>query len=158
MVDIGDAFYPEVDKFLRRVVPEGRYTARITGMETSEDVVFGKYIADVFKPEYEIEKEEHPEYGSCVVKDNGIFRYKKVDNYIYEHKKNWGFAQFISIMGLRKKEDQGGQLPYLFLNNIKNATVLIDVTVKQFYNDLDSDVRYPVARTLQLIKSSPVPF
>ena len=61
MVDIGDAFYPEDDKFLRRVVPEGRYTTRITGMETSEDVVFGKYIADVFKPEYEIEKEEHTE-------------------------------------------------------------------------------------------------
>ena len=31
-------------------------------------------------------------------------------------------------------------------------------TMKTFYNDLDSEVRYPVARTIQLIQSAGVPF
>ena len=127
-------------------------------MDISENVKFGRYVADVFKPEYEVDGKEHPEYESCAIKDNGVFRYKKVDDYLYEHRKNWGFAKFLSIMQLRKDEGKGGQLPFLHLSDIKNAIVLIDVSMKTFYNDLDSEVRYPVGRTIQLIKSAGVPF
>lgn len=158
MVDIGDAYYPSDDGQFTRSVPSGRYTARIIGMDISENVKFGRYVADVFKPEYEVDGKEHPEYESCIIKDNGVFRYKKVDDYLYEHRKNWGFAKFLSIMQLRKDEGKGGQLPFLHLPDIKNAIVLIDVNMKTFYNDLDSEVRYPVARTIQLIKSAGVPF
>ena len=158
MVDIGDAYYPSDDGQFTRSVPSGRYTARIIGMDISENVKFGRYVADVFKPEYEVDGKEHPEYESCAIKDNGVFRYKKVDDYLYEHRKNWGFAKFLSIMQLRKDEGKGGQLPFLHLSDIKNAIVLIDVSMKTFYNDLDSEVRYPVGRTIQLIKSAGVPF
>ena len=158
MVDIGDAYYPSDDSQFTRSVPTGRYTARIIGMDISENVKFGRYVADVFKPEYEVDGKEHPEYESCAIKDNGVFRYKKVDDHLYEHRKNWGFAKFLSIMQLRKDEGKGGQLPFLHLSDIKNAIVLIDVSMKTFYNDLDSEVRYPVGRTIQLIKSAGVPF
>ena len=158
MVDIGDAYYPSDDGQFTRSVPSGRYAARIIGMDISENVKFGRYVADVFKPEYEVDGKEHPEYESCAIKDNGVFRYKKVDDYLYEHRKNWGFAKFLSIMQLRKDEGKGGQLPFLHLSDIKNAIVLIDVSMKTFYNDLDSEVRYPVGRTIQLIKSAGVPF
>ena len=158
MVEIGDAYYPADDNQFRRSVPSGRYTARIVGMDISDNVRFGRYVADVFKPEYEVDGKEHPEYESCVVKDNGVFRYKKVDDFLYEHRKNWGFAKFLSIMQLRKDDGQGGQLPYLHLPDIKDARVLIDVSMKTFMNDLDSEIRYPIARTIQLIDPPPVPF
>ena len=158
MVDIGDAYYPAEDSQFAKSVPSGRYTARIVGMDISENVKFGKYVADVFKPEYEVDEKEHPEYESCIVKDNGVFRYKKVDGYLYEHKKNWGFAKFLSVMQLRKDEGKGGQLPYLYLTDIKNAVILMDVRMKSFTNDLESEIRYPVARAIQLIQKSPVPF
>ena len=157
-MDIGDAYYPADDSQFTRSVPTGRYTASIIGMETSENLRFGRYVADVFKPEYEVDRNEHPEYESCTVRDNGVFRYKKVDGQLYEHRKNWGFAKFLSIMQLRKDKGQGGQLPFLYLADINGSKVLIDVTMKTFYNDLDSEVRYPVARTIQLIKSAGVPF
>tara|TARA_R110002020_G_scaffold28130_4_gene89904 strand:+ start:4813 stop:5289 length:477 start_codon:yes stop_codon:yes gene_type:complete len=158
MVDIGDAFYPADDSQFTRSVPTGRYTAKVVGMEISENVKFGRYVADVFKPEYEVDGKEHPEYEACVVKDDGVFRYKKVGDCQYEHRKNWGFAKFISIMQLRKDEGKGGQLPYLHLVDIKGAKVLIDVTMKTFMNDLDSEIRYPVARAIQLIETASVPF
>ena len=158
MVDIGDAFYPSYDSQFTRSVPTGRYTAKVVGMEISENVKFGRYVADVFKPEYEVDGKEHPEYEACVVKDDGVFRYKKVDDCQYEHRKNWGFAKFISIMQLRKDEGKGGQLPYLHLGDIKGAKVLIDVSMKTFMNDLDSEIRYPVARAIQLIETASVPF
>ena len=118
MVDIGDAYYPSDDGQFTRSVPSGRYTARIIGMDISENVKFGRYVADVFKPEYEVDGKEHPEYESCAIKDNGVFRYKKVDDHLYEHRKNWGFAKFLSIMQLRKDEGKGGQLPFLHLSTV----------------------------------------
>ena len=50
-MDIGDAYYPADDSQFTRSVPTGRYTASIIGMETSENLRFGRYVADVFKPE-----------------------------------------------------------------------------------------------------------
>ena len=158
MVDFGDAFSPADSNQFTRSVPSGRYKAKIIGMSTSENVRFGRYVADVFKPEYEIDRIEHPEYDTCIVKDNGVFRYKKIDDCLYEHGKNWGFAKFLSIMQLRKDEGQGGQLPYLHLLDIKDAIVLIDVSIKSFISDIESEVRYPIARTIQLLKQPSVPF
>jgi len=158
MVDFGDAFYPSNDSQFSKSVSAGRYIATITGMNTSENVRFGRYVADVFKPEYEIDGKEHPEYEACVVKDNGVFRYKKINDCLYEHRKNWGFAKFLSVMQLRKDKGEGGQLPYLYLNDVKGATVLIDVFMKKFVNDFESAVYYPVGRVIQLIKKAEVPF
>ena len=61
-------------------------------------------------------------------------------------------------MGLRKKDGEGGQLPFLYLNDIKGAVVLIDVTIKRFMNDLDSEIAYSVCRTIQLQNKPEVPF
>tara|TARA_R100001082_G_scaffold102811_1_gene73145 strand:- start:99 stop:575 length:477 start_codon:yes stop_codon:yes gene_type:complete len=158
MVDFGDAYYPFDDNEFTRTVPAGRYVARVVGMNISENVKFGRYVADVFKPSYEIDAKEHPEYATCVVKDNGIFRYKKVDECLYEHKKNWGFAKFLSIMRLWNGGGKGGQLPYLYLADIDKAKVLIDVFMKKFVSDIDDEVIYPVARTIQLVEGAPVPF
>ena len=158
MVDIGDAYYPSDDNQFTKNVPSGRYTARIIGMDTSNDMNFGRYVADVFKPEYKIDRKEHPEYEACVVKDNGVFRYKKVGDCLYEHRKNWGFAKFLSIMQLRSGEGKGNQLPYLRLADIYKAKVIIDVSMKSFFNDLDSEVFYPVARLIQFINKPGAPF
>ena len=54
-MEIGDAFYPDDPFDFGKSVPVGRYTAHIIGMELSENVKFGRYVADVFKPEYEID-------------------------------------------------------------------------------------------------------
>ena len=53
---------------------------------------------------------------------------------------------------------KGKQLPFLHLSDIKDATVLIDVFKKKFVNDLDSEIHYPVARTIQFVKEAPIPF
>ena len=158
MVDIGDAYYPNFEDNTKKIVPAGRYTAMITDLSISENVIFGDYIADVFKPEYIIDKKEHPPYNGYLVTDNGIFRYKKINNCLYEHGKNWGYAKFLSIMGLRKEDRKGGQLPFLYLNDIKNSTVLIDVFIKKFTNELDSEISYSVARVIQLQNKAPIPF
>ena len=157
-MDLGDAFYPGDPLDFSKSVPAGRYTASIVSMDISKNVKFGRYVADIFKPEYEIDKDEHPDYADSIVRDNGIFRYKKTEDSLYEHKKNWGFAKFLSVMGLRKKDREGGQLPFLYLNDIKGAVVLIDVFMKRFINDLDSEIAYPVCRTIQLQKPAEVPF
>ena len=158
MPDIGDAYYPAGFDLIKKGVPEGRYTASVVSLDIIEDMKFGNYIADIFKPEYMVDIEEHPKVEGETVKDNGIFRYKKVDGHLYEHKKNWGFAKFLSVMQLRKDEGKGGQLPYLYLADIKNAVILMDVRMKSFTNDLESEISYPVARAIQLIQKSPVPF
>jgi len=158
MSSIGDAYYPSDLEGDRKTLPAGRYTASIVGLDLSKNVKFGNYIADVFKPEYLIDRKEHPEYEDYIVRDNGIFRYKEVEGMIYNHKKNWGFAKFISTMKLRKQDREGKQLPFLYLEDIKDSVVLIDVFMKEFMNDLDSEIRYSVARTIQLIKEPSVPF
>jgi len=158
MVDFGDAYYPFDDNEFARTVPAGRYVARVVGMKISENVKFGRYVADVFKPDYEINAKEHPEYATCIVKDNGIFRYKKVNECLYEHKKNWGFAKFLSIMRLWNGGGRGGQLPFLHLKDIQDKNVLIDVFLKRFMSDLDDEIIYPVARTIQRVEESKAPF
>ena len=83
-MDIGDAYYSGDPFDFQKTVPAGRYTAIIRSMDVNKDVQFGQYIADVFKPEYEIDAKEHPEYTDCFVKDNGIFRYKQSQGFVYE--------------------------------------------------------------------------
>ena len=157
-MDFGDAYYPTDIGLSKQSVPEGRYEAKIIDLELTKDVQFFKYMSDVFKPEYSIDDKSTPELIGEIVKDNGIFRYKKVDGYEYEHSKNWGYAKFISLMKIPKEEWEGNQLPFLFLNKIKNKRVLIDVSLKKFKNETGSDVSYPVARTIQLIENDNIPF
>ena len=63
----------------------------------------------------------------------------------------------MSIMGLYDKGEEG-QLPFLYLNDINGSVVLIDVFVKKFKNEYDKDVRYPVARLVQIVDIAEVPF
>ena len=51
----------------------GKHTAKIVDVEISNNVRFGKYIADVFKPVYKV--------GENTVRDNGIFKYKHVQGF-----------------------------------------------------------------------------
>ena len=157
MPNIGDAYYPGDIDSVKSGVPEGRYTTKIINLEVTEDLTFKKHIADVFKPEYEIDSSKHPEFISETVLDNGIFRYKQKDDFLYDPKKNWGFVKFMSVMGLYNKGEEG-QLPFLYLNDIKGAIVLIDVFMKKFKNEYDKDVRYPVARLVQIVDIAEVPF
>ena len=157
-MDTGDAYYSGDPFDFQKTVPAGRYTAIVRDMDVNKDVQFGQYIADVFKPEYEIDAKEHPEYIDCFVRDNGIFRYKQSQGFVYELKKNWVFAKFVSIMRVIDGGVKGKLLPFLHLSDIKDVTVLIDVFKKKFVNDLDSEIHYPVARTIQFVKEAPVPF
>ena len=61
-------------------------------------------------------------------------------------------------MGLRKKDREGGQLPFLYLNDIKGSVVLVDVFTKKFTNDFDSQISYSVGRAIQLQSKAEVPF
>lgn len=158
MPNFGDAYYPGDIDPVKRGIPEGRYSSWITGLEVTKDVKCGKFIADIFKPEYNIDTIEHPEYKNESVMDNGIFRYRQVDDYLYDPKKNWGYVKFMDIAGLYKGSKEGGQLPFLSLGDIKGAGVLIDVSMKKFVNEYDKDVRYPVARAVQFTKPAEAPF
>lgn len=160
MPDIGDAYYPADIEPVKRGIPEGRYSSKIISLEVINNVSCGsgKYIADIFKPEYLIDPNEHPEYKGESVMDNGIFRYRKSDGYIYEPKKNWGYAKFMTIANLYKSGSNSDHLPFLELNDIKGAVVLIDVFMKKFVNEYEKDVRYPVARAVQFTKPAEAPF
>ena len=79
MPEVGDAYYPGDIDSTKSGVPEGRYTAKVVNLEIVKDLSFNKHIADVFKPEYEIDSKEHPEFAMETVLDNGVFRYKQKD-------------------------------------------------------------------------------
>ena len=151
----GNAYYIPGETGSGPKLPSGEYEATITSLEMTENVKCGGFIADIFKPVYRV---ANSEYQNTDVRDNGVFRYKEKAGYNFKPSRNWGFAKFISIMQLRKDEGKGGQLPYLHLVDIKGAKVLIDVSMKTFMNDLDSEIRYPVARAIQLIETASVPF
>ena len=126
MAELGDAYYPSSLDDDNGSVPKGRYTATITDLSISNNVKFGNFIADVFKPEYTIDKKDHPPYDGC--------------------------------KGLRKEGGEGGQLPFLYLNDIKGSVVLVDVFTKKFTNDFDSQISYSVGRAIQLQNKAEVPF
>ena len=56
-------------------VDTGKYIAKIVDIDVSENVRFGRYIADVYKPIYMV--------SGNPVKDNGVFMYKKVEGFLY---------------------------------------------------------------------------
>ena len=62
------------------------------------------------------------------------------------------------MMGLRNDEEKGGQLPFLYQSDVKGAKVLIDVSLKEFTNENENTISYPVARVVQVLKKAPVPF
>ena len=51
MSDYGNAYYPLDLESDRVSIPKGRYTASIVSLELNKNIKFGRYIADVFKPE-----------------------------------------------------------------------------------------------------------
>jgi len=121
-------------------VNTGKYTAKIVNVEISNNVRFGKYIADVFKPVYMVEKN--------TVRDNGIFRYKKVDGFLYDPKKNWGYAKFLTSVGVKKNNSVDERFKF---ENLIGKLVEIEVYDKIFNNEFSKRVRYPVARVLRVV-------
>ena len=125
-------------------VNTGKYTAIIVDVEVSNNVRFGRYVADVYKPVYKV--------GDNTVRDNGIFMYKRVEGFLYDSKKNWGYARFLTTMGVKRKA--GSNEGYKFTNLI-GEIVEIEVYEKIFNNEFSKRVGYPVAKVL---KSIGVPF
>ena len=122
----------------------GKHTAKIVDVEFSNNVRFGKYIADVFKPVYKV--------GENTVRDNGIFKYKHVQGFSHDPKKNWGYAKFLNVMGVKKSNTNGGDLKF---ENIIGELVEIEVYEKIFNNTFSKRVKYPVARVVRIVE---VPF
>ena len=122
----------------------GRHTAKIVDVEISNNVRFGKYIADVFKPVYKV--------GKNTVRDNGIFKYKHVQGFSHDPKKNWGYAKFLNVMGVKKSNTNGGDFKF---ENIIGELVEIEVYEKIFNNTFSKRVKYPVARVVRIVE---VPF
>ena len=89
-------------------VKTGKQNAKIVDVEVATDIRFGRYLADVYKPVY------HTDGGT--IKDNGIFRYKKADGFLYDPKKNWGYARFLNAMDI--KRDRGSNTPSFKPENI----------------------------------------
>ena len=122
----------------------GKHTAKIVDVEISNNVRFGKYIADVFKPVYKV--------GENTVRDNGIFKYKHVQGFSHDPKKNWGYAKFLNVMGVKKSNTNGGDFKF---ENIIGELVEIEVYEKIFNNTFSKRVKYPVARVVRIVD---VPF
>ena len=122
----------------------GKHVATIVDVEISNNVRFGKYIADVFKPVYKV--------GGNTVKDNGIFKYKHVQGFSHDPKKNWGYAKFLNVMGV--KNGNSTDATYKFKNLI-GELVEIEVYEKIFNNTFSKRVTYPVAR---VVKHVEIPF
>ena len=122
----------------------GKHIATIVDVETSNNVRFGKYIADVFKPVYKV--------GGNTVKDNGIFKYKHVQGFSHDPKKNWGYAKFLNVMGVKKSNAKGEDFKF---ENLIGELVEIEVYEKIFNNTFSKRVKYPVARVERTVE---VPF
>ena len=122
----------------------GKHMATIVDVEISNNVRFGRYIADVFKPVYKV--------GDSTVRDNGIFRYKQVDGFLYDPKKNWGYAKFLASVGVKKNNSMDERFKF---ENLIGKLVEIEVYDKIFNNEFSKRVRYPVARVLRVVE---IPF
>ena len=122
----------------------GRHTAKIVDVEISNNVRFGKYIADVFKPVYKV--------GENTVRDNGIFKYKHVQGFSHDPKKNWGYAKFLNVMGVKNGNSTDATSKF---KNLIGELVEIEVYEKIFNNTFSKRVTYPVAR---VVKHVEIPF
>lgn len=115
----------------------GNHTARIVDVVINKNVRFGRYIADVIKPIYAV--------GDSKIKDNGIFHYKREQGFLYEPKKNWGYFKFLDIMKIKTI--------YPVDSILIGKIVLLEVYQKNFTNQFDSYVKYPVGRAIKVIKA-----
>jgi hypothetical protein len=122
----------------------GKHIATIVDVEISNNVRFGKYIADVFKPVYKV--------GTNTVKDNGIFRYKHVQGFLHDPKKNWGYAKFLNVMGVKNNNSTDDNSKF---KNLIGELVEIEVYEKIFNNTFSKRVTYPVARVVKYVE---IPF
>tara|TARA_R100001377_G_C3145613_1_gene94360 strand:- start:294 stop:689 length:396 start_codon:yes stop_codon:yes gene_type:complete len=122
----------------------GKHIAKIVDVEISNNVRFGKYIADVFKPVYKV--------GDNNIKDNGVFKYKHVKGFSHDPKKNWGYAKFLKAMGVKKTNSTSEGYDF---KNLVGKLVEIEVYEKIFNNTFSKRVAYPVARVVRHVE---VPF
>ena len=122
-------------------VKTGKQNAKIVDVEVATDIRFGRYLADVYKPVYN--------FDGGTVKDNGVFRYKKADGFLYDPKKNWGYSRFLNVMGI--KRDRGSDTPSFKPENIIGELVTIEVYEKVFTNAFSKVVKYPVARVVSIL-------
>jgi len=132
--------------------PKDRYEARIIDLETISDVRCGQHIADIYKIHYRIQGGEFKDF---VVKDNGVFRYKEKDGFMYEPKRNWGYAKFYDLLQLPKASN-AKSIPALDKNTIDGYIVKIDLSYKTFVNEMQTQVSYPIAKLIERV--SEVPF
>ncbi len=130
----------------------GEYEARIVDVETIQDVRCGQHIADIYKIHYDIEEGD---FKGFVVKDNGVFRYKEKDGFMYEPKRNWGYARFCELLRL-PKGSKTTPPPAVNKNKVNGYIVRIDLSYKTFVNELGTQVSYPIAKLIKLL--SEVPF
>ena len=128
--------------------PKGTYDAVIVGLDIIEDVHCGVHIADIFKPQYKLIDEE---FRDVVVKDSGVFRYKKKEGYEYNPKRNWGYNKFTQLLDIPKNKSNT-----LSFSLIDGWTVTIDLSYKTFVNEMHTQVSYPVATLIK--KKSEAPF
>jgi hypothetical protein len=144
-------FYEANTKDEKIKPPKGSYDAVIVGLDIIEDVHCGVHIADIYKPHYKLIDEN---YKGLVVKDNGVFRYKKKQGYEYNPKRNWGYNKFTQLLDIPKNTSNNrGSITF---DVIDGWTVVIELTYKTFVNEMHTQVSYPVA-TLQE-KKSEAPF
>jgi len=137
-------------------LPTGEYTAKIVDVDISENVRFGNYIADVYKPVYSIIRNDNTELNGMEVKDNGVFKYKDISGHMFDKKKNWGYARFLKLMKLYDTSSRTTEP--ITKENIIFSTVGITVFIRSFTNSFSSFVSYPVARLEKLIVKGDFPF
>jgi len=133
--------------------PKGIYKARVIDLDTIKDVRCGEHLADIYKVHYRVQSGEFKDF---VVKDNGVFRYKEKDGFLYDPKRNWGYGKFYDILQLPKNTNGKSSIPALDKNTIDGYIVNIDLSYKTFVNEMQTQVSYPIAKLVE--KISEVPF
>ena len=133
--------------------PKDVYEAIIVDLDTIKDVRCGEHIADIYKVHYKLQSSD---YKNFVVKDNGVFRYKEKDGFMYDPKRNWWYGKFYDILKLPRNANNKTEIPVLDKNTIEGYTVKVDLSYKTFVNETQLQVSYPVAKLVERI--SEVPF
>jgi hypothetical protein len=172
-----DAFYnPNADK--TELLEEGVYPAHIIGLDVSRDITIrGKYIADIYNPQFRV-ADESPKSQGTDVRGLGVFRFKRPpeDNTRLVDRQGGGnrmYKKFLESLGVKMsevKDESTGEtlykLPSVLLEDIYGKPVYIKVFHQKFISKRD-DKEYTSAKATiehgwgdgkQLLYADDVPF
>jgi len=124
----------------RKLLPEGKYKAHITGMDIKEDIkVRGKYIADIYSPVYTVAECKDKEFIGREVYAKGVFRFKDGKGFEPNPTGNRNFKIFCDVLKAEcESEEVDGKprfkLPTLDEGSVIGSPVIVEVIHEEWTN------------------------